>query len=171
MRCRRCKLLIRDSLLSAETFVTAALLGWALAIAVIDWRQRRVPNLLLLTLLLPAVAVLSFRGVGLLPVGWVASLIGLAMGLVVTLPGYTVSKLGAGDVKLAAVMGFVLGWPLVSWALMLAALVLGAMSLAVVAIFGYANAKTVRLPAAVALAGGFAVVLLAQWAGWSGEWR
>ena len=146
--------------------VTAILLLWSLAIAVIDWRQRRVPNALLLLLLVPAIVLLLLQGKGPLAVAWPASLLGLAVGFVVTLPGYVVGKLGAGDVKLAAVLGFVQGWPQVAWTLMAAALMLGAMSLAVVMHFGFANARLVRIPAAVALAGGFAVVLMAQQWGW-----
>ncbi len=150
---------------------SGVLMVWALTVAVVDWRQRRVPNLLLLALLLPAAAVLVWQGTGLLSVAWPSSLLGMVVGLLVTLPGYTVSRLGAGDVKLAAVMGFVQGWPQVLWTLLLAALMLGLMSLAVVSILGLQNAKSVRIPAAVALAGGFIGVLAAQWAGWSGGLR
>jgi hypothetical protein len=44
--------------------------------------------------------------------------------------------------------------------LLAAALLLGAMAFAAMAILGMAGARTFRLPAAVALAGGFAVVVL-----------
>lgn len=142
------------------------LLGWALAIAVIDWRQRRVPNVGLLALLLPAVAVLAWRGSGLLAVGWLDSVVGFAAGLLITLPGYAMSRLGAGDVKLAAVLGLVLGWPQLGWLLLGAGLLLGGMAAAAVWWFGFANARTLRLPAAVALCGAFAGLLLAQYGGW-----
>lgn len=146
--------------------VTAALLIWAFAVAAIDWRQRRVPNLLLLAVLLPASALLIWQGQGLIGVAWLNSLIGMAVALLVTLPGHVVSRLGAGDVKLAAVMGLVQGWPVVAWTLLASALILGTMSLAVVLHLGVANARLVRIPAAVALAAGFAVVLLWQGGGW-----
>lgn len=149
----------------AAALVTAALLIWSLAIAVMDWRQRRVPNLLLLALLLPALAVVALTGAGLQGATWLTSLLGLVVGFAVTLPGYAFSKLGAGDVKLAAVMGFVLGWPVVAWMLLASALVLGVMAIGVLMVMGFANARTARIPAAVALSGGFAVVLLAQLGG------
>lgn len=142
--------------------VTAALLIWALAVAAMDWRERRVPNLLLLAALLPALGVLVWQAKGPLGVAWPSSLIGMVAALLVTLPGYAVSRLGAGDVKLAAVMGLVQGWPSVAWTLLASALILGGISFAVVLHLGIANARLVRIPAAVALAAGFAVVLLWQ---------
>lgn len=144
------------------SLITALLLLWAVVIAVIDWRQRRVPNLLLLALLGLAVAWLVWCGQGLLMAAWPASLLGGAVALLVTLPGYAVKKFGAGDVKLAAVLGFVQGWPHVSWTLLLAGLLLGAASLAVVSRYGFAKARALRIPAALYLLVGFAIVLLMQ---------
>lgn len=146
--------------------VLATLLLWALIIAVIDWRLRKVPNGLLLAALLPALGLLVWRGSGPQGASLWPSLVGLLAGLLLTLPGYWASRLGAGDVKLAAVMGLLLGWPLLLWCLLASALLLGAMSLVAVAVLGYANARGLRLPAAVALSGGFAAVLLANREGW-----
>lgn len=140
--------------------ITGALLLWALLIAVADWRWRKVPNSLLLALLLPALAVLLLKGQGLQAAGWGSSLLGAAMALVLTLPGYAVSRLGAGDVKLAAVMGLVQGWPLAAWSLLATALLLGSMALLMVLHFGFANARSVRMPAAIAFVGGFIATLL-----------
>lgn len=142
--------------------ITALLLLWAVVIAGIDGWQRRVPNVLLLALLVLAVVWLVWCGQGLLMGAWPASLLGSAMALVVTLPGYAVKKFGAGDVKLAAVIGFVLGWPQVSWALLLAGLLLGVASLLVVSRYGLAKARALRIPTALYLLIGFAVVLLMQ---------
>lgn len=149
-----------------QDVVLGALIAWAAAVAVMDWRQRKVSNALLLALLLPAVGLLLLRGSGPLSVHWLLSLVGMAVGFAVTLPGYLVSKLGAGDVKLAAVMGLVVGWPLAAWVLLASGLLLGAMSLAVVMLAGLGNARALRLPAAVAFSGGFGAVLLAQRGGW-----
>lgn len=149
-----------------QDVVLGALIVWAAAIAVMDWRQRKVPNALLLALLLPALASLIYSGRGPMAVHWQPSLIGMLVGFAVTLPGYWVSKLGAGDVKLAAVLGLVVGWPLVGWVLIASALLLGAMSLAVVLAAGLGNARALRLPAAVAFSGGFIAVLVAQRGGW-----
>lgn len=149
-----------------QDVVLCVLLAWALAVAVIDWRLRKVPNVLLLFLLVPAIAVLGWQGQGLNGAAPMASVYGLMAGFILTLPGYLAHKLGAGDVKLAAVMGFVLGWPLTLWAMLGAALLLGAMSLSVVRLFGMTDGRAIRVPAAVALAGGFAATLLAQRGGW-----
>ncbi|MDO9453980.1 MAG: A24 family peptidase [Stagnimonas sp.] len=149
-----------------QDVVLCVLLAWAVTVAVIDWRLRKVPNVLLLLLLVPAIVVLGWRGQGVNGAAPMASVYGLAAGFMLTLPGYAASKLGAGDVKLAAVMGFVLGWPAVAWMLIASALVLFVMSIGGLMVMGFAKAKTARIPAAVALSGGFAVVLLTQRGGW-----
>lgn len=149
-----------------QDLVLGTLVLWAVAIAVMDWRQRKVPNALLLALLLPAVAVLLVTGRSLLSAHWLSSLIGMAVGFAVTLPGYAVSKFGAGDVKLAAVLGLVVGWPLVAWVLVATALLIGAASLLMVLAAGFAKARALRLPAGVAFAGAFIAVLVTQRGGW-----
>ena len=149
-----------------EDVIIGALLFWAASIAAADWRWRRVPNLLLLVLLLPTVAVLVLQGVGPLSVPWQSSLVGALTGAALTLPSYLLKRLGAGDVKLAAVLGLVLGWPGIGWMLLCAALLLGLMSLAALRLLGFANARTLRLPAAVALAGGFSAVVVNMKTGW-----
>lgn len=148
--------------MTAAALVAAALVLWAAAVAWIDWRQRRIPNGLLLALLLPALVLLAWRGQGLLEERWVSSAVGLAVGLAVTLPGYAVAKLAAGDVKLAAVTGLVLGWPLTAWSLLAAGVVLALMSVGALLLWGFAGSRQrqVRLPAGVAFAGGFAAVVL-----------
>jgi len=140
--------------------VIAALLVWAVVIAITDWRVRKVPNLLLLAALLPAGLVVGWRGEGLLGVTPSGSLAGLLYGLLLALPGYLLSRFGAGDVKLAAVLGFLLGQAAVLWSLLLAALILGLMALATRVWAGAGAASTIRLPAAVALSAGFVVVML-----------
>lgn len=146
--------------------ITGALLAWALLIAVVDWRWRKVPNSLLLALLLPALGMLLLQGQGLQSAGWSSSLLGALIALALTLPGYMLSRLGAGDVKLAAVMGLVQGWPLVAWTLLAAALLLGSMALLMVLHFGLANARQMRMPAAIAFVGGFIATLLLHSQGW-----
>lgn len=140
--------------------VIAALLIWATAVAVTDWRVRKVPNLLLLAALLPAGVVLVWRGEGLLGAAPVASLTGLLYGFALALPGYLLSRFGAGDVKLSAVLGLLLGQPAILTSLLLAALLLGAMALVTRVRAGAEAASKIRLPAAVALSAGFAVVVL-----------
>ena len=141
--------------------VPAALLLWATLVAFSDWRHRRIPNALLLAVLLPAGALCVWRGVGPLGVPALSGGIGLLAGFVLTLPGYLLRLLGAGDVKLAATLGLLLGLPALGWALLIAALVLGLM--AVVLVWRrkrHDDAAPRRLPAAVPLTAGFAAVLL-----------
>lgn len=141
--------------------VAAALLVWTLLIAVCDWRHRRIPNALLLVVLLPAGALCVWRGSGPLGVPALAGAIGFAAAFALTLPGYLLRGLGAGDVKLAATLGLLLGVPAIGWALLLAALLLGLMAvLVVVRRKRRDDAPRPRLPAAIPLVAGFAVVLL-----------
>jgi prepilin peptidase CpaA len=124
---------------------------WALVVAVIDIRQRRVPNLLLILAAVPACASLLLARGGLLNVGPVLALIGALIGAALLLPGYLLRQVGAGDVKLAALLGLMVGAVGVLWTLLGAALALGGM-----AIFAkLRRPKGYRLPAAVALAAGF----------------
>jgi prepilin peptidase CpaA len=104
--------------------------GWSLAIAVADWRMRRIPNgLLLLGCALVAV-YWGLVGEGPLGLSWRSSLIGLGFGALVWMPGYLLGQVGAGDVKLAACCGLLLGaYQTVLW-LLLGAVLLGMLSLA-----------------------------------------
>ena len=139
---------------------------WALAVAVFDVRQRRVPNFLLILVAVPTCLMLVFDRSGPLHVGAGSAALGFAAALLLLLPGYLIGSVGAGDVKLGAVLGLLLGWSAVLWALLCAALVLGAMALAVKLRWPHL-AKTYRLPGAVALAVGFEI---ATWVRplWSG---
>lgn len=92
------------------------LLGLLLAITRQDIRSRRIPNKLVLIGILTGV-VLN----GLLPtgmgfnsatpggLGWLAALQGLGVGMAVLLPIYWLRAMGAGDVKLMAMVGAFLG--------------------------------------------------------------
>ncbi len=137
----------------------AAVGGWAFVVAIVDgWRQR-VPNALLLLMLVPAVLAITFRGQGLLGAGAVSSVVGFLVGGLVLLPGYLSGKMGAGDVKLAAVLGLLSGFSAVLFWLLYAALVLGLMA-AVAALLRYRfKTQWKKIPAAVALITGFLAYL------------
>jgi len=137
-----------------------ALIVWAATVAAVDWRQRRVPNALLLVVLLPAGVFLAWFGAGILGASPGSSFSGALAGGLILLPGYLWFGLGAGDVKLAAILGFLVGWSGLWWVLLLAALILGLMSMLTLVCLGSSRASLVRLPAAVALGGGFLLVLL-----------
>ena len=74
--------------------------------AAIDLRTRRVPNPLTMGLATIGV-VFAACGIGGLTLG--ASLAGLALGLVLMLPGHVIGATGAGDVKLFAAAGAFIG--------------------------------------------------------------
>jgi prepilin peptidase CpaA len=133
---------------------------WAATIAAVDWRQRKVPNLLLLAAVLPAGVALAWFGRGPLGLSPLPSLLGAVVGAVLLLPGYFQSKLGAGDVKLAAAFGLLQGLDGLLFTLLFSALLLGAMSVLTLVRLGSVGARSARLPAAVALSGGFAFALL-----------
>jgi prepilin peptidase CpaA len=114
-------------------------LGLALAAAVWhDVRARRIPNSLiaagtlaaiLLHLLMPAGEGL-FRSPAGSP-GLVSSLLGFAFGLLLLLPFYAMQALGAGDVKLMALVGAFVGPAGVAGATLLSMLAGGFLAIAV----------------------------------------
>lgn len=92
-------------LLDARTGVLIALL---LVAGVIDWRSSRIPNWLTVGGLLLGMAISINKGPTFLAgLGHGAG--GVAMGLLLPLPLYAMRILGAGDVKLMAMVGAFLG--------------------------------------------------------------
>ena len=80
--------------------------------AAIDLWTRRVPNPL--TVGLATVGVI-FAASGISSISLGASLAGLALGLVLMLPGHMIGATGAGDVKLFAAVGAFIGPRYVAW--------------------------------------------------------
>jgi len=76
------------------------------AAAVIDLRTRRVPNLLTASL---AAAGIGIAAAGIGRIGLGASILGCVLGLAFMLPGHIFGATGAGDVKLLAAAGALLG--------------------------------------------------------------
>jgi prepilin peptidase CpaA len=74
--------------------------------ALIDLRWRRIPNWLTLVTLVAGVAIHVVRD-GLLGVG--IALAGAVLGLAFLMPFYVIHAIGAGDVKLLAALGALLG--------------------------------------------------------------
>ena len=108
----------------ALTIVTA---GTGLA-AVIDLRTRRIPNALTGAL---AVAGLSIAATKLGPIGLGGALLGCALGLAFMLPGHIFGATGAGDVKLFAAAGALLGPATTVQAFLYTAIVGGVLAVAV----------------------------------------
>jgi len=86
--------------------VVALVAGSGALGAAIDLRSRRVPNWLTLGIAVVGLTLAAARLSGLsLP----AAFAGLALGLAVMLPGHLIGATGAGDVKLLAALGTMLG--------------------------------------------------------------
>lgn len=94
---------------SPQIYIVLALafLAVVLSMAVwIDFRTRRIPNVLTFSAAVAGI-VLQTLAFGL--DGVLSAVSGLGVGLAIFLPGYLLWGMGAGDVKLAAAIGTVLG--------------------------------------------------------------
>lgn len=141
--------------------------AWGATVVWFDVRQRRIPNALLILLAVPAVlAVVVYRR-GLLGADVQDSLFGLTVGAAPLLAGYFIRQVGAGDVKLSGLQGFVLGVNGTCKALLIGGVVLGLMSVAAsVRLKLYGTGR--RPPAGVALVAGFLATVLVDHL-WSGR--
>jgi prepilin peptidase CpaA len=118
--------LVTPSNLIVLTTVSAG----ALAAAAIDVRTRRVPNGLTASLAAAGVAF-AIAGIGRLTIA--GSLAGIAIGFALMLPGHLFGGTGAGDVKLFAAVGALLGPAPIVAAFVYTALAGGALALLVAA--------------------------------------
>jgi prepilin peptidase CpaA len=105
-----------------------AVAAGALAATVIDVRTRRIPNLLTATMAGVGVTLAAggFSGLS-LP----ASLLGLVVGFALMMPGHLLGATGAGDVKLMAAIGAIIGPALVISAFLFSAVAGGVLAVAV----------------------------------------
>ena len=103
----------------------AIVIGMAIA-TVVDIRTRRIPNEL--TAAMAGVGVgLSATGVSGVPL-W-ASALGFAVGLLLMMPGHVLGATGAGDVKLMAAVGAILGPTMVVKAFLFTAIAGGVLAI------------------------------------------
>jgi prepilin peptidase CpaA len=114
----------------SELIVLATLVAGVVLAAAIDLRTRRVPNPLTATLAALGVGFAA-SGISSLTVG--ASLAGLVLGLAFMLPGHLFGGTGAGDVKLFAAAGALMGPAPIVTAFLYTALAGGAMAIAIAA--------------------------------------
>jgi prepilin peptidase CpaA len=91
---------------SSDVIVLITVVAGCAAAAVIDLRSRRVPNALTLSMAAAGILIAA-SGIGRLSVA--ASLAGCLLGLILMLPGHLFGATGAGDVKLFAAAGTLLG--------------------------------------------------------------
>ena len=90
----------------SEPLVLAAVALGGGAAATIDLRTRRVPNQLTLAIAGLGLALAASHATGVTLAG---ALAGCAIGLLLMLPGHVIGATGAGDVKLFAAIGTLLG--------------------------------------------------------------
>jgi len=139
---------------------TAALLIGALVVAIRDQRSRRIDNWLLVVPLVVDVWFWWSSAHGVLGHGFTESALGMLFAGAVFLPGYLLKASGGGDVKFAAVCGWLLGLRAGLAMMLVAAGSLGVLS----AVTYFRRARTAdrstRLPAGPSIAIGFAVTLL-----------
>ena len=113
---------------SSDALVTAIVAVGMGAAAVIDLRTRRIPNILTATM---AAVGIGLAAAGLGRIGLGAALLGCALGLAFMLPGHIFGATGAGDVKLLAAVGTLLGPIGVAVAFMYTAILGGVLAVAV----------------------------------------
>jgi prepilin peptidase CpaA len=90
----------------SDPLVVTAVAAVTTTAAVVDLRTRRVPNWLTFGTAAVGVTLAAAHIDG---VGVVGALEGLVVGLLLMLPGHVIGKTGAGDVKLLAAIGTLLG--------------------------------------------------------------
>lgn len=106
----------------------AALASGALVATVVDIRARRIPNALTATM---AGVGIGFAAAGISGVSIGASVVGFLLGFALMLPGHALGATGAGDVKLMAAVGAIVGPVLVVTAFLFTAVAGGVLAVAV----------------------------------------
>lgn len=146
---------------SARTGVLTALLALA---AVLDVQTGRIPNWLVFGGIVYALAYNAFFPLYPRDIGILFGLAGLAVGLLAFLPLYLLGAMGAGDVKLMALVGAFIG-STAAIASVLATLVAGGVLAAVLALRSR-RLTGVKMPYGVAIAAGTMGYLLAAQLGY-----
>lgn len=111
---------------ASDTLLFATVASGAVSAATIDVFTRRIPNALTLGLTVTGM-LLAASGASGLSLG--ASLLGFVAGFVLMLPGHLLGGTGAGDVKLLAAIGAVVGPRMVFTAFLLTAVAGGVLAL------------------------------------------
>jgi prepilin peptidase CpaA len=134
----------------SDALLIAAVAGSGGASAALDLRTRRVPNWL--TLGITGLGV-SLAAAHLTRVSVTGALAGFALGLLLMLPGHVIGATGAGDVKLFAAVGTLLGPAGVVVAFLYTAILGGALAV-IVAVYRGRLETTLQGTATLVLTGG-----------------
>jgi prepilin peptidase CpaA len=112
----------------SDPVVVSAVAGGGASSAVVDLYTRRIPNPLTLGI---TVAGLLLAATGIGSLSMPQALVGFFVGLVLMLPGHVIGATGAGDVKLFAALGTLLGPKGIAVAFMYTAMAGGALAIIV----------------------------------------
>ena len=134
----------------SNVVVIAAVAGSGAASAAVDLRTRRVPNWLTLTI---AGAGINLAAAHLTSVSVLGALGGCAVGLLLMMPGHLIGATGAGDVKLFAAVGTLLGPAGIGVAFVYTAILGGVLAVAVAIYRGRLHA-TLQETATLVMTGG-----------------
>lgn len=112
---------------------------WCVTVLIADLAYRRIPNWISLGAIAVALAMFAYSGKSLLGASWLSMLLGVVVALSLTLPGYLMHQLGAGDVKLLAAIALLAGWKAVLVSFCVGALLTALVALVVMAGARYAS--------------------------------
>jgi prepilin peptidase CpaA len=112
----------------SDPIVVTAVAGSTMVAAIVDLKTRRVPNWLTFGVAAIGITIAAAHLDGIGPLG---ALEGLAVGLLLMLPGHVIGKTGAGDVKLLASIGTLLGPRAIAMAFLYTAIAGGALAVLV----------------------------------------
>lgn len=112
----------------SDAIVIAAVVGSGGAGAAIDLWMRRVPNPLTIGIAALGIALAATRVNN---IGVLSALAGFAVGLALMLPGHFIGATGAGDVKLLAALGTLLGPSRIGWAFLYTAIAGGVIAVVI----------------------------------------
>jgi prepilin peptidase CpaA len=113
---------------ASDPIVVTAVAAVTTAAAAVDLRTRRVPNWLTFGTAALGVTMATAHLSG---IGVAGAVEGLLVGLVLMLPGHVIGRTGAGDVKLLAALGTLLGPRSIAMAFLYSAIVGGALAVMV----------------------------------------
>ena len=114
--------------MASDPFVVTAVAAVTTAAAIVDLRTRCVPNWLTCGIAALGVTMATAHLGG---VGVAGAFEGLLVGLVLMLPGHVIGRTGAGDVKLLAALGTLLGPRSIAMAFLYTAIAGGALAVLV----------------------------------------
>lgn len=111
-----------------DAFTVSAVAGSGASSALVDLYTRRIPNPLTASI---AAFGLLVAGLGLGAVSLTQAMLGFVIGLLLMLPGHVIGATGAGDVKLFAALGTLIGPTTIVTAFFYTALAGGALAIVV----------------------------------------